>query len=68
MSPRSHSHAVPSKHLHIAQSHPSGKHVYMWLYGNTSEASFGYMLALISPLLSLAASWEGAKALIHDQY
>lgn len=36
--------------------------------GNTSGLSFGYMLVLIAPLLLLAASWEGAEALIHDQY
>ena len=60
--------ADPSAHLHTAQSHPSTGHMYTALYGNSFGVSLGYMLVLISPLLPLAASWEGAEALIHDQY
>lgn len=50
-----------------AQSHPSAGHTHAGLYSNV-RSLFGYMLVLISPLFCLAASWEGAQALIHDQY
>lgn len=64
----SHPQAVLSTHLRAGQSHPSAGHLYTGLYGNTSGVNFGYVLVLISLLLPLAASWEGAEALIHDQY